>query len=409
MKRVPAKVGMFFAAGILLAISLGVTRASAGQGFDDRLGSISRPDEFSTVKWSSAALLGQVKEAIFNRPRVTGSEADRVVDYFASVRSLTSLESRIEAAGGNISPALNSELERLKQQTAAAKSAVAGIIGRQLRETLSQQGIFNPVDRYLRLRISFPPVNFAMDKLPRLLVISPRERIEQVRSITLRSDLTMAEMERIEAEVDKLGVASLIVDIGGYAGTYPTFVTDRADLRFTIETVAHEWLHQYLAFKPLGFAYLLHLTGLSRNYEIATINETVASMAGKEIASLLYSTYYVRYETDTKPKAPVESEFNREMREIRKTVDQYLARGEIELAEGFMEQRRHYLVSKGYYIRKLNQAYFAFNGTYADGPASVSPIGSEMRQLRSRQASLKDFLDTVSAITRRGDLASKLK
>jgi len=85
-------------------------------------------------------------------------------------------------------------------------------------------------------------------------------------------------------------------------------------------------------------------------------------------------------------------------------VDAYLAEGEIEQAEMFMEERRQFLISNGYYIRKLNQAYFAFHGTYADRPASISPIGQELKQLRSQSASLKDFLDTVAVMTSHQDL-----
>jgi hypothetical protein len=97
------------------------------------------------------------------------------------------------------------------------------------------------------------------------------------------------------------------------------------------------------------------------------------------------------------------------MREIRKTVDKYLAQGEIEQAEEFMEQKRQYLVSMGYYIRKLNQAYFAWHGTYADKPTSISPIGLELKELRKKCASLKKFLSTVAMMTNRQDLSDSIK
>jgi len=41
-------------------------------------------------------------------------------------------------------------------------------------------------------------------------------------------------------------------------------VDNSADLRFTIDAAAEEWLHQYLAFKPLGFNYVLNLLGINR-------------------------------------------------------------------------------------------------------------------------------------------------
>ena len=241
-----------------------------------------------------------------------------------------------------------------------------------------------------------------------MLVISPRDRIESIREITLQQSLSLEEIEDIEAEVDRLGVSSLVVKLGGLA-TYPSFVTNDVGLRFTIDTATEEWVHQYLAFKPLGFLYLLDLIGVSRNYEIATMNETVASIVSKEIESIVYGKYYSCYEDGAYQEIDPESEFNREMREIRRAVDKYLAQGEIEKAEEFMEQKRQYLASMGYYIRKLNQAYFAFHGTYADSPTSISPIGVELKELRNRSASLKDFLSTVAAMTSRQELRESIK
>jgi len=213
-------------------------------------------------------------------------------------------------------------------------------------------------------------------------------------------------MESIEERVDRLGVSSLVVELGGLSA-YPTFVTDNASLRFTIDTAAEEWLHHYLTFKPLGFLYLLDVTGIARNYEIATMNETLVSMVSKEIGAIVCQKYYPGYENNTQPDP--ESVFNREMRETRRTVDTYLARGEITQAEEFMEQERQYLASMGYYIRKLNQAYFAFHGTYADRPTSISPIGVELKELREQSASLKDFLETAAAMTSRQDLTISLE
>ena len=74
-----------------------------------------------------------------------------------------------------------------------------------------------------------------------------------------------------------------------------------------------------------------------------------------------------------------------------------------------MEQKRQYLASMGHYIRKLNQAYFAFYGTYADRPTSISPIGLELKELRSQSASLKDFLNKVAMMTSRQDLRGSIK
>ena len=182
-------------------------------------------------------------------------------------------------------------------------------------------------------------------------------------------------------------------------------VANNSDLHFTINAAVEEWLHQYLALRPLGFRYLMDLTGIQRNYEVAQINEAVAGMVSEEIgASLSRQFYGVQNVTST----PDNSDFNTEMRGIRLAVDDYLAKGEIDAAEQFMEQKREELAAKGYYIRKLNQAYFAWHGTYANQPESVSPIGAELQDLRNRSGSVKQFLGAVSEMTSAQDLESRL-
>ena len=84
------------------------------------------------------------------------------------------------------------------------------------------------------------------------------------------------------------------------------------------------------------------------------------------------------------------------MRETRLRADELLAAGNIEEAEVYMEERRRVFVENGHLIRKLNQAYFAFYGTYATSAASVSPIGGQMEELRRRSGSVGEFLKTVA-------------
>jgi len=354
--------------------------------------------------WELENISGEIRQSgRDSEAGVTGSP-EQVRQYFSVVEQIKTLEAEIEAVTDSGEEdelaSLEAELGGLERQKAALRGVVEEVLAGQIGEALSGQGISK-----------FPPLNFRLDKPPRLLVVSPRDRIESIREICLRQELSLEKIEDIEARVDGLGVSSLVLEIGGLGATYPSFVTDNASLRFTIDTAAEEWLHQYLVFRPLGFRYLLDLTGISRDYEIATMNETVANMASKEIGAIVYEKYYSQDETGegSQPPAGPEFDFNREMREIRRAVDRYLARGEVEEAEGFMELKRGYLVSEGYRIRKLNQAYFAFHGTYADSPTSVSPIGLEMKELRSRRASLKDFLDTAAGMTCRQDLIASLE
>ena len=63
-----------------------------------------------------------------------------------------------------------------------------------------------------------------------------------------------------------------------------------------------------------------------------------------------------------------------------------------------MEQRRHLFVQRGYNIRRLNQAYFAFHGTYADSPGSVSPIGPQLDALFKKTGSLRAFVTVIEDV-----------
>src|SRR6185503_20975744 len=79
-------------------------------------------------------------------------------------------------------------------------------------------------------------------------------------------------------------VSTLVVGIGG-VGVYPTMVTETTDLRWMLETIAHEWTHNYLNVRPLGINY-------STTPELRTMNETTASIAGSEVGTYVLQNYY---------------------------------------------------------------------------------------------------------------------
>jgi uncharacterized repeat protein (TIGR01451 family) len=86
----------------------------------------------------------------------------------------------------------------------------------------------------------------------------------------------------------------------------------------------------------------------------------------------------------------------------RVQVDDLLSQGKIDEAESFMEEQRKIFWENGYQIRKLNQAYFAFHGAYADvpgGAAGSDPVGPAVRELRARSNSLAEFIKQISRMT----------
>ena len=77
-----------------------------------------------------------------------------------------------------------------------------------------------------------------------------------------------------------------------------------------------------------------------------------------------------------------------------------------------MEARREVFWQNGYAIRKLNQAYFAFYGAYADvpgGPAGENPVGPAVRALREQSASLAEFVKRIAWMTSFEQLQAAIK
>lgn len=302
---------------------------------------------------------------------------------------------------------LERELNELRRQQAAAAPRVERIMAAQVSQVLADEGL-GQGDQ------TWPPVTFRFNDLPTYLIISPRDEIRMYRSVYMLPDVPETERASLEAAIEsQLDVSALVVDVGG-VGSWPTMVIDNASLHSLLDIVAHEWTHTYLFFRPLGQHY-------SDSRDLTTINETVASLVGGEVADLVIARYYPELvpppvaPPPAEPKAPVEADqpegenFNQAMRRIRLHVDKLLAEGRVPEAEAYMETERQKLVAAGHNLRRLNQAYFAFHGSYATSPASVDPIGPWIRQLRAKSGSLKAFLDRVAQMRNLDDLLLALE
>jgi hypothetical protein len=398
---------------IPLVVSFFIYQFVFSDSFNRQFNRIVKSYIFDIGEWEVVTLSAEISEYLNDETGISSQDTSVVKAYFSNLEEIRRREAEITAIRSGIGQGdlsvLEDELNELLRQNQAMVETVELVLETQVAEALAEHGILNPWEEYTEYQGSFPPVNFILGRPPRVLVLSPRDRIERLRETTLFPDIDLEDMENIETQISELGVSALVVGVGGMA-TYPSYVTESTNLRYVIDTITEEWLHQYLAFKPLGFLYMLHLTGINRNDDIVTMNETLAGIVSTEIGASIYQKYYASGETAETPQSPVEPifDFNKEMREIRRTVDEYLAQGEIEKAETYMEEKRLYLARNGYYIRKLNQAYFAFCGSYADSPTSINPIGVEMKQLREQSDSLKGFLEIVAEMTTRQELAESV-
>lgn len=318
---------------------------------------------------------------------------DAVRQYFALTSRL-----REELAKEQPDPRL---VETLENERASYENDVERFITSALTEVVTTAGLQRPLPLFRDIELTWPPVAFELTSPPRLLVRSPRARIERLSDTLLQPGLTLAEIERIEARADTPETVSLVVSLGGLAA-YPAIVRDDRSYAAVLETAAHEWVHHYLAFYPLGQQW-------GKGGDAEVLNETVASIAGRELARLVMLRYPIDFPPGEDGSGPPSGrspqiDFNAEMRALRLAVDDLLARGRIAEAEQLMEQKRRYLAENGIPIRKINQAYFAFYGTYADSPQSSNPIGPLVETLWQRTNDIGEFLRIARGITSRARL-----
>lgn len=289
-------------------------------------------------------------------------------------------------------------LKEEQQQLQSITPSVEKILQKQVSSVLAKENIEDSSS-------VFPPVLYHTSDLPLSLLISPRDRIQLDADISVQPELSDAQRSELEKEVESgIGVSALVEEVGGI-GTYPAMIMQTTDLNWLVETIAHEWVHNYLTLYPLGLNY-------DTSPELRTMNETTADLAGVEIGQKVIETFYPELipipvspastEATEQPQPPT-FDFDKEMRITREYVDALLSQGEIEKAETYMESRRRVFWENGYLIRRINQAYFAFYGAYNDipggGAAGADPVGPAVVLLRENSDSLGDFLKEISKMS----------
>jgi len=375
----------------------------------DSIRRYTRSFEFDYIGWELAAAREKISLYSLGPTHYLNNVQQRKIieDYFRLLSSSNKLQQRINEIYTDpqvLSPEekalqFETELEKVAHLLNLQKSITESVLQYQISQTVKTLGITD-------IGTPFPPILFQTTKLPKQLIISPRDTINQEKSVSLNADITLNEIIELENNVEEnLNYSALVVPIGG-VGTYPTMVINTTDLKFLIETIAHEWIHNYLTLRPLGIRY-------AASPEMRTINETTASIAGSEISQAVIETFYSdlieiipilpkTFQTSFSIKKPFQYQifnFSKEMYQTRIKVDDLLADGKVDIAEQFMESQRLYFWENGYQIRKLNQAYFAFHGAYADQPFSAAgkdPVGDDVRFFRGRQTSLASFIRKIS-------------
>jgi len=394
---------------------------SAQAALQARVHTFTQPVEFNHTAWQLQALWLKVYYGTLDPERylTIPGQREQVDAYLHVVAEIQRLEDQMRQVYGdpNLSPAarearlaeLQAQLDTLYARRERLAPLAEEIIQAQISVVLADQGLTlggQPI----------PPVLYHVSPVPWGLVVSPREVIRRDAFVTLDPSLPVSEHIRLEDDIaHALNVSTLVVPVGG-VGTYPTMVMETTSLPWLVETVAHEWLHNFFDLFPLGWSY-------NDSPEMRTINETAASLAGRAIGRLVLARFYPDRlpppppppqpptQDATTPEPPA-FDFNREMRKTRVRVDQLLAEGKVEEAEAYMEARRRVFWQHGYHIRKLNQAYFAFYGAYADAPGGAAgddPVGAAVRELWALSPSPGAFVRTLLWVDSFEDLLQRLE
>ena len=246
-------------------------------------------------------------------------------------------------------------------------------------EIFLENEISKKIKDKLEKRILFPPLDFVFQKTPKVLIISPRNRIYQQFAMLITPDINLERILEIETEIYEQNLSAIIVNTGGFAA-YPSLIKKKSNYDYLVSTIAHEWLHQYLFFSPLGQAYF-------EGGEMIALNESLADIFGEEISETFEENIF--YPDDF---------YNNFMRETRLETDRLLMNNQIEEAETYMNLKTLEINENGYKIRKINQAYFAFHGNYGSSPSSTSDYDKNLRILRGKYDSLSDYIDDLKKI-----------
>ena len=352
--------------------------------------------EYSLWRWQAGNLAG----TIFTLAGVSGGleaseERERIRIYFALTSAIRA-ESQAESPDRGL-------IEALTNERALYENDVERAIEGYVTDAVVAAGLRRPLPLFGEVETLWPPVEIELTNPPQLLVRSPRGEIRRAGDTLLKPDLTLAEIERIEARSDDGETVSLVVAIGGLAA-YPSLVREDRSYETVLRLAAHEWVHHYLAFYPLGEAW--------GSREGTTLNETVADLAEREITRIVQRLHPLELPLEADGRAPARErprlDFRAEMRGLRLEVDDLLAEGRVAEAEALMEERRLSLEARGVSIRKINQAYFAFYGSYASLPQSSDPIGPKVERVWEETGDLRLFLSIVREVRSEEELDAAL-
>ncbi|HDD61312.1 MAG TPA: hypothetical protein ENF22_02120 [Chloroflexi bacterium] len=381
----------------------------------EQIRAYSRVYEFDYVTWTVSAMVRKLVQSTFKVDHYLPHQEKRelVLEYLDLRNEVSTLQAEL----ANLLSDPNQENREQRESSLRAELNQKDTLRIELAPFVEQvlQDQLNSALVDLDLAFGgqlFPPVLYKSEPDSYALIVSPRDEIRQAANMMLVRGLTLDQIISLEEDIENnLDLSALIVGIGG-VGLYPSMIIETGNLDWLIHVVSHEWTHNYLTLRPLGMFY-------GTSPEITTINETIADLSADAIQSKTFELYYPEH-LPSEPELPsgedsppqesiVETEpapeevfdFRAEMHITRLEVDSLLAEGKIAEAEYYMESRRIIFWENGYLIRRLNQAYFAFHGSYAAEPGGAAgeegvDLGAELRKLKQQTPSYREFMRLVA-------------
>ncbi len=404
---------------LLIIIPILVTQSTVdGSETIEKIRAFSREQEFDYAEWEISAIWEKLIQTSLGLPRrISVPEGRIIIDETLTLNNqirytewqINQIYSNPEIDDPELeSQTLKEDLSTFNAEHQFKASVTEALLQSQINQSLAEEGIsiFGQ---------AFPPVMYRFSPLPKALIVSPRDVIRQDANLSLHPEITFDQIIGVEDSLtNALNVSTLITDIGG-VGTYPSMVYQTSNLEWLLNTVAHEWTHNYLTLHPLGINY-------GTSGETRTMNETTADIVGEVVMLQALRIYYPELlpeeQTDTSPPSveldsPEEEadvfDFAYEMYITRSETDKLLEEGNVDEAEDYMESRRQLFWDNGYQIRKLNQAYFAFHSAYVNAPstggegqtgaAGEDPVGPAVWKLFEKTNNLGTFLRQIAWIT----------
>ena len=416
MKQIKYRINLVINLLIVLILILPISGSVVDPTEElEQIRAYSRLYEFDYVTWTVSALARKLVQSTLkvNQYLPQPEKRELILDYLDLRNEVSVLQ--IELANLLSDPNQENQEQRESflrselNQKDSLRIELAPFVEQVLQDQLNSALVELDLDFGGQL---VPPALYKSEPDSYALIVSPRNEIRQAANLMLVRGLTLDEIIRLEEVIENnLNLSALVVGIGG-VGLYPSMIIETGNLDWLIHVVSHEWTHNYLTLRPLGMFY-------GTSPELTTINETIADLSADDIQRMTFDLYYPEYlppeqnlqyeekspaqNSEAEPETVLEGifDFRVEMHITRLEVDRLLAEGNIDEAERYMESRRIFFWENGYLIRRLNQAYFAFHGSYAAQPGGAAgeegvDLGEELRQLKKRTPSYREFMRLVA-------------